>query len=66
MNTKHRKLLEWVSEVEALCQPDRVEWSDGSRAEYDRLMHLMVDTGMATKLNEKKRPNSLPVPERPE
>ena len=58
MNTKHRKLLEWVSEVEALCQPDRVEWTDGSRAEYDRLMHLMVDTGMATKLNEKKRPNS--------
>ena len=58
MNTKHRKLLEWVSEVEALCQPDRVEWTDGSRTEYDRLMHLMVDTGMATKLNEKKRPNS--------
>jgi phosphoenolpyruvate carboxykinase (GTP) len=58
MHTKHIQLLEWVSEVEALCQPDRVEWTDGSRAEYDRLMHLMVDTGMATKLNEKKRPNS--------
>ena len=58
MNTKHRKLLEWVSEVEALCQPDRVEWADGSRAEYDRLMQLMVEAGMATKLNEKKRPDS--------
>ena len=58
MHTKHRELLAWVSEVQALCQPDRVEWTDGSRAEYDRLMHLMVDTGMATKLNEKKRPNS--------
>ncbi len=58
MNTKHKKLLEWVSEVESLCQPDRVEWSDGSRAEYDRLMQLMVDIGMATKLNEQKRPNS--------
>ena len=58
MNTKHRKLLEWVSEVEALCRPDHVEWSDGSRAEYHRLMQLMVDTGMATKLNEKKRPDS--------
>ena len=58
MNTKHKKLLEWVSEVEALCHPDRVEWCDGSRAEYDRLMQLMVDIGMATKLNERKRPNS--------
>ncbi|MHB8971337.1 MAG: phosphoenolpyruvate carboxykinase (GTP) [Pirellulaceae bacterium] len=58
MNTKHKQLLEWVSEVESLCQPDRVEWSDGSRAEYDRLMRLMVDIGMATKLNEQKRPNS--------
>ena len=58
MKTKHRKLLEWVSEVAALCQPDRVEWADGSRAEYDRLMQLMVDAGMATKLNEKKRPDS--------
>ena len=58
MTTNHKRLLEWVAEVEALCQPDRVEWADGSQAEYDRLMRLMVDTGMATKLNEAKRPNS--------
>ncbi|MHB0956785.1 MAG: phosphoenolpyruvate carboxykinase (GTP) [Pirellulaceae bacterium] len=58
MNTKHKKLLAWVSEVESLCQPDQVEWSDGSPAEYDRLMGLMVDIGMATQLNERKRPNS--------
>ena len=58
METTHKKLLEWVAEVEAMCQPDRVEWADGSKAEYDRLMQLMVDVGMATKLNEEKRPNS--------
>ncbi|MHB8866605.1 MAG: phosphoenolpyruvate carboxykinase (GTP), partial [Pirellulaceae bacterium] len=58
MNTKHKKLLAWVSEMESLCQPDQVEWSDGSPAEYDRLMGLMVDIGMATQLNERKRPNS--------
>jgi phosphoenolpyruvate carboxykinase (GTP) len=41
-----------------MCQPDRLEWADGSKAEYDRLMNLMVDSGMATRLDEKKRPNS--------
>jgi phosphoenolpyruvate carboxykinase (GTP) len=58
MQTKNQKLLAWVSEVESLCQPDSVEWCDGSQAEYDRLMQLMVETGMATKLDERKRPNS--------
>jgi phosphoenolpyruvate carboxykinase (GTP) len=58
MKTTNKKLLAWVSEIEALCQPDSVEWADGSTAEYDRLMQLMVDMGMATKLNEEKRPNS--------
>ncbi len=58
MTTKHKKLLAWVAEVEAMCQPDNVEWCDGSQAEYDRLTELMVSTGMATRLNDKKRPNS--------
>jgi len=58
VKTNHRKLLAWVAEVEAMCQPDRVEWADGSQAEYDRLTQLMVDSGAATKLNAKKRPNS--------
>ncbi|MBN1853444.1 MAG: phosphoenolpyruvate carboxykinase (GTP), partial [Pirellulales bacterium] len=58
MKTNHKKLLAWVAEVESLCQPSRVEWADGSQAEYDRLMQWMVFSGMATKLNEKKRPNS--------
>ncbi len=59
MTTKHKQLLAWVAEVEAMCQPDQVQWCNGSQAEYDRLTQLMVDKGMATKLNEEKRPNSL-------
>ncbi len=58
MSTNHKELLAWVAEVEVMCQPDRVEWCDGTEEEYRRLTQLMVDTGMATKLNEKKRPNS--------
>jgi phosphoenolpyruvate carboxykinase (GTP) len=56
--TQNQKLLAWVSEVEAMCKPDRVVWCDGSQEEYDRLMALMVETGMAVKLADDKRPNS--------
>jgi phosphoenolpyruvate carboxykinase (GTP) len=56
--TKNKKLLAWVEENVALCKPDAVYWCDGSKAEYDRLMQEMVDSGLATKLDEKKRPNS--------
>ncbi len=58
MRTSHKRLLAWVAEVEAMCRPDRVEWVDGSKAEYDRLTQEMVDGGAAIRLNEAKRPNS--------
>ncbi len=57
--TKNKKLLEWVAEVEKMCAPDRVVWCDGSQKEYDRLIAEMVASGMAIKLNERKRPNSV-------
>jgi phosphoenolpyruvate carboxykinase (GTP) len=56
--TRNAKLLEWVDEVAALVQPDRVHWCDGSGAEYDRLCGELVAAGTFTKLNEKLRPNS--------
>lgn len=56
--TKHGGLLAWVREVAELTQPDRVEWSDGSEEEWDRLMTQLVDAGAAVKLDEEKKPNS--------
>ncbi|HEY5510545.1 MAG TPA: phosphoenolpyruvate carboxykinase (GTP) [Prolixibacteraceae bacterium] len=56
--TKNQKLISWVNEWAELCQPDKVYWCDGSEEENDRLLAEMVASGMAVKLDEKKRPNS--------
>jgi phosphoenolpyruvate carboxykinase (GTP) len=56
--TTNKRLLDWVDEVTALCQPDGVHWCDGSVHEYDRLCQQMVDAGTFTRLNDAKRPNS--------
>jgi len=53
---KNKKLNQWVKEISALCQPDKIYWCDGSTEEYDSLMAEMVAAGMATPL--KKRRNS--------
>ncbi|HLN42145.1 MAG TPA: phosphoenolpyruvate carboxykinase (GTP) [Acidimicrobiales bacterium] len=56
--TANRKLLAWVGEVAALTAADRVEWCDGSDAEYERLCQLLVDHGTFTRLSHAKRPDS--------
>jgi phosphoenolpyruvate carboxykinase (GTP) len=56
--TQHHKLAAWVDEVKAMVQPDSVAWCNGSKKEYDTLLKLLQDEGLATKLNESKRPNS--------
>jgi phosphoenolpyruvate carboxykinase (GTP) len=53
---KNKKLLNWVAEIQAIVKPDRVVWCDGSKAEYDAMIKIMVDAGSATPLQ--KRPNS--------
>ena len=56
--TKNPKLLAWVEEMAALCEPDAVHWCDGSADEAAAMSQLLVDAGSFTKLDEEKRPNS--------
>ncbi|MGH8802531.1 MAG: phosphoenolpyruvate carboxykinase (GTP), partial [Casimicrobiaceae bacterium] len=55
---RHTKLLAWVREIAALTQPDRIEWSDGTEAEYARLCDAMVAAGTLHRLDPTRRPNS--------
>jgi phosphoenolpyruvate carboxykinase (GTP) len=57
-NTKNQKLISWVKEMAALCQPERIHWCDGSAAENQALCELMVKNGTFTQLNPNKRPGS--------
>jgi len=56
--TKNQKLISWVKEWAELCQADKVYWCDGSEEENQRLLDEMEKSGMARKLDEKKRPGS--------
>ncbi len=55
---RHPKLIAWVEQIAALTKPARIEWCDGSDTENQRLLDLMVSSGMMKKLNEAKRPGS--------
>ncbi|HEV7936106.1 MAG TPA: phosphoenolpyruvate carboxykinase (GTP) [Actinomadura sp.] len=56
--TRNTALIDWVREIAELTQPDRVEWCDGSEAEWQRLTDLLVAQGTFRRLNPDKRPNS--------
>ena len=57
MASKLDALNRWVDEVARLTQPDRIHWCDGSEAEYQALVELMLDTGDLTELNPSTHPN---------
>jgi len=50
---KHSGLKKWVEDAAALMKPDSVEVCDGTQAEYDRMIKIMVDGKLATPLNKK-------------
>ena len=44
--TSNPKLLEWLEQVVRMCRPDKVQWCDGSRDEYQRLAQLLTETAV--------------------
>jgi phosphoenolpyruvate carboxykinase (GTP) len=48
---------QWVDRTAELTRPARVVWSDGSKAEYDRLIEAMLQDGTLLPLNARTYPN---------
>jgi len=57
--TTNARLKTWIDEVVRMLRPDAVRWCDGSPAEYQEMLDLMVQTGSALWLDPEKRPNSV-------
>jgi phosphoenolpyruvate carboxykinase (GTP) len=56
--TTHQGVVDFVREVVALTQPDRVHWVTGTDEEWTELTDALVGTGTFTRLNPAIKPNS--------
>ena len=55
--TNNKKVLQFVADVEAFAQPDKVVWIDGSDAQRDALREEACATGEIIKLNQELLPD---------
>lgn len=51
-------VIEFVTRIAELAKPENVYFADGSQEEWDRITTEMVESGVFTRLNPDKRPNS--------
>ena len=56
--TNNKKLIDWVDEVAALCEPASIHFCDGSVEEFDALAATLVEKGTFQRLSDAKKPNS--------
>ena len=57
MTTTNKDLAQWVTEVAALTQPEKIVWCEGSDQEYQGLVQQMLGDGTLTALNSETHPN---------
>ena len=56
--TKHQRLLRWVEQMAELCEPEAIQWVDGSDDEHELLCKQLVEAGTFTALDPERRPGS--------
>ncbi len=52
--TNNAGLLAWVDEMARMTQPDTIVWCTGSKAEYDRMIRIAVEGGLAIPLAKRR------------
>lgn len=57
MTTTNQQLLQWVTEVAELTQPQQIVWCNGSDAEYQQMIDKMLADGGLKKLNSETYPD---------
>ena len=56
--TRNEKLVSWVEQMAALCEPESVHWFDGSEEERELLTKQLIAAGTLVELDPVKRPGS--------
>ena len=56
INVTNKKLLDFIEENKALCNPDKIVWIDGSEAQLEALREKAVEEKILIKLNQEKLP----------
>ena len=54
--TTNKKVLDFINETKALCQPDNIVWIDGSEEQLEALRQQAVEEKILIKLNQEKLP----------
>ena len=55
--TNNKFVLDWISEMAAMTQPDKIVWIDGSDEQAEALRAEACSTGEMIKLNQELLPN---------
>ena len=55
--TQNKYVLNWIDEMAAMTNPDKIVWIDGTEAQAEELRAEACSTGEMIKLNQEKLPN---------